>query len=101
MKKENREFWITDPLCYSEDYIHTNEEEAVQCGDFIIHVIEYSAVEKLQKENEEIKRINKLLNDENNVHIKLLEKINDWAIAGNIENYSQLCDELEKIQENR
>lgn len=51
-EQKPREFWITDPECYSEDYIHTVKEEAVHSGDFIIHVIEYSALEKLQKENE-------------------------------------------------
>ena len=56
---------------------------------------------KLQKENEELKKMIEVLNDENKMHIKLLEKINDWATAGNINNYSQLCDELEKIQEEK
>jgi len=54
---------------------------------------------KLQKENEKLRKMIEVLNDENKLHIKLLEKVNDWAIAGNIDNYSQLCDELEKIQE--
>lgn len=60
----------------------------------------------LKEENKEIKEENKnlldivaKLNQENAVHIRLFHKINDWAIAGNIDNYSQLCDELEKIQE--
>lgn len=92
-EQKPREFWL---------------ELGNECDDIVwnlpvnentIHVIEYSAYEEVKEQNEKLIKMIEVLNDENKLHIKLLEKVNDWAIAGNIENYSQLCDDLEKIQE--
>lgn len=75
---------------YSSAYVNCDE---------LIKTVEYSAYEEVKEQNEKLIKMIEVLNDENKLHIKLLEKVNDWAIAGNIENYSQLCDDLEKIQE--
>lgn len=74
------------------------DSEEINASEYF-HVIEYSAYEEVKEQNEKLIKMIEVLNDENKLHIKLLEKVNDWAIAGNIENYSQLCDDLEKIQE--
>lgn len=59
----------------------------------------WNEYEEVKEENKALLDIIAKLNQENVVHIRLFHKINDWALAGNIDNYSQLCDELEKIQE--
>lgn len=55
--KEPRRFWITDPEQYYEHFIHTDKEEAMNCGDFIIETIEASAYDALLKECDELKAI--------------------------------------------
>lgn len=100
-----KEFWIDSEDAETQDnYAGSAMFEHPRQGPplwqtKLIHVIEYSAYEEVKEQNEKLIKMIEVLNDENKLHIKLLEKVNDWAIAGNIENYSQLCDDLEKIQE--
>ena len=89
-EQKPREFWLE--LGHECDDIVWNSP----VNENTIHVIEYLAYEEVKEQNEKLIKMIEVLNDENKLHIKLLEKVNDWAIAGNIENYSQLCDELEK-----
>lgn len=70
-------------------------------------------VEKLKAENERLQNsfnalatnlskameLNKKMNAELDMHIKMFELIEDWGLAGNILHYKDLTDKLEQIQE--
>jgi capsular polysaccharide biosynthesis protein len=53
-----REFWIDDILNIDRPYMraaYIHEQDSEKCIGNTIHVIEYSAVEKLKDENEQLK----------------------------------------------
>jgi hypothetical protein len=76
-KQAPREFWIDDVLNVHRPYQRTaylHQQDADDKGSIIIHVIEYSALEELQKERDKLRAEVERLKEEN------LKAKQDWFV---------------------